>query len=65
MAKTRLACARNVRSAYLMCRSHWWQVSRPTQNLVYDTLAAVGPLGADYREAVDAAVVEVLARNPA
>ena len=65
MKKTRLACARNVRSDYLMCRPHWAQVSYPTQRLVYATLDAGGVLSPDYREAVDQAVIEVLGRNPA
>jgi hypothetical protein len=47
-----------------MCRPHWWQVSKPNQDLVYATLDAGGPLSPDYKEAVDAAVIDVLARNP-
>jgi hypothetical protein len=64
MAKTRLACARNVRADYLMCRPHWWQVSKPTQQNVYALLDAEGPLGAGYRQTVQDAIAEVLARNP-
>ena len=65
MAKTRLACERNVRAQFLMCRPHWWQVSVPNRQLVYSTLDAGGPLSPDYKEAVDAAVLDVLNRNPA
>lgn len=62
MAKTRLACAVNAKAQYLMCRPHWWQVSRPTQQRVYAALDAEGPLGEGYKEAVAEAVAEVLAR---
>jgi hypothetical protein len=63
MAKTRLACTVSASAQYLMCRPHWWQVSRPTQQRVYAALDAEGPLGEGYKQVVQEAVDEVLAKN--
>lgn len=55
-------CERNVGSAYLMCRSDWWRVSKPTQSLVYDTFAGgAGLLTDEYKEARDQAIAEAVA----
>lgn len=55
-------CERRCNRQYLMCRGDWWRVSKPTQQLVYDTFAGGAGLFTDeYREARKQAIDEAIA----